>query len=1267
MLAPPSHGKERVTLRMELIAVGCWKLDDIRFAFDSSFVVPEAKPEFDTLSGLREAHPGAPMTIFGHADPTGDENYNKILSGRRARAVYAVLTHNVAMWEQLQTSSEGTGDVWGSAQTQAMLTALGFNQGSPVAAAKAFQTANGLTPDGQAGPKTREKLFAAYFTFLWPVPMTPDEFLGKGADADGKGDRQGCSEFNPQMIFSSAEAQSYQNPAKRQERNAENVVNRRVLALLFRPDTKIGLNRWPCPTTKEGTAGCKQRFWSDAAARLANQEQRRTWASDRNTFGCRFYQRMVEFSPCETPGLPPSQPLTNRVVLRLRYLDPLGEAKDFPKGMPVRVKGPAVDLALTAAESGIVAFDLPLAASAFTLEFAHAGRYVAVATPDTANDEKNRWIGAGEVDAAVKDHYRVFRMPAEWSLTMSDWSRVDGLLYNHETHRFEGILPNGGMMGNDADPVEMVLDPHWQFIRLEYFDRAYGHLAHGSARVAVPALPLQGFRDPRSARGPIANPDTHSNWCVNEIDPATHAQALPWIVQRNAAGGADRRPAPGAWLQLVLAPHTFAVSKDEITRTVETVSDPARRRPGAERMKLYDLPSLWKSTGFRARNAAADRPFEQWTAAELATSMDRERPVAFSLDDLVTVNEDREPVNVVGNNTAAVFSNRFANPANDANLSSEGVYRPHGNSMFPHYPVTSNALTGQRHYIDDYPDWTRAIFADGNVYEAFAERTPDSGGHLRVGARMAVRIVDAVAEGTEPEDTLNTRPEAMHRPFASLKPFEYQESPKLRRGQRSDGVYEEWKDPEGAIPPVLGRYDAVFLRCCDFDGVNEIAMSIAYFRISVKFAESMEGVAFDYAAFRRNLVVNSSRRWNGPEMWARPDGSQFVTNPGDIEILPPADAPHRFRCRPMFFIQFSPKPKAHFLLTLHKQKRATMGSRTGTGNLQLGDESPDPNGRFPAAHEFGHGFGLPDEYSESFGKACSYGFNGYGHYMPGEPFSFLHSGDMMNDAQCINGRNFWHSAEWISRILAIPLEVRAYGARVKFPRHPIPSRTYAGFPLWMELGAEIGERGQTELFLWPLAAEMYSVLLAYPNICDGLLVVQVNIRYRFDDVTTNAEITGPVGAFLQSISANLSKSHFFRGALGPAKFERALVFFSARTLIETLVDDGSPANNAYLDSLGFSRPALGHQSEYESMADDKEDKWVTHFNVRVVKSGTTGWDGDDELRLTAAQLQAPDAWKWFADMVGLAATSRPNPMDAVTKTRVRNLIVRRAVPGAEML
>ena len=168
ILLAPTTSKEKNTIREELIPVACWKINDVRFDFGSSFVLPESKPEFDELVKLRADHPGAPFSVFGHADPSGQDDFNKRLSDHRAESIYAILIRETARWEKLYTSA-GANEGWGIASIQHMLAALGENPG-PVtgstnsatkAAVKSFQGKNDLKEDGDPGAKTRATLFTA--------------------------------------------------------------------------------------------------------------------------------------------------------------------------------------------------------------------------------------------------------------------------------------------------------------------------------------------------------------------------------------------------------------------------------------------------------------------------------------------------------------------------------------------------------------------------------------------------------------------------------------------------------------------------------------------------------------------------------------------------------------------------------------------------------------------------------------------------------------------------------------------------------------------------------------------------------------------------------------------------------------------------------------------------------------------------------------------------------------------------------------------------
>ncbi|MFN0103817.1 MAG: peptidoglycan-binding protein [Bryobacteraceae bacterium] len=1282
--AAPSHGKEKTTLREELLPVGCWKLEDLRFIFDSSMVLPEAKPEFEELATLKSALPGSPLTIFGHADPVGDDVYNKVLSGRRARAVYAVITRNTDIWESLYTNSEGTGDDWKLNHLQIMLRALGFDPGNTSGsvtaqstnAVKDFQRSKDLDDDGDPGKDTRKELFKAYMDFLCPVTLAKTDFLGRGEDAGGKADYQGCSEFNPQMMFSAEENTRFSNAADKTERNAENSINRRVMALLFRPGIKIDTNRWPCPRASEGTAGCVKRLWFDAPTRRQFQAKRRTNIVDRDTFACRFYDRMVGTSPCEGPVVPIDDRKL-RVFLKLMYLDPEGKPQPFPKDVPVTVVNPAGDQNEKTLNDGLLIFDFDRAKGFFTLGFSHPDHYIALATAATTGADKNRWLAATDVAAAAKDFYNAFKTPKEWSLTTSDWIKVDSPLYNVAEFRFENLTPKSAELGVDGTPVEMHLDPHWQFIRLEFFDRGFGHATHAGKRIGTPPILLEGFRDGSATRGPVPNPDTRSNWTINLSDPATQTQALPWIIQRRADKSADARPTAKVLLQFIQPANTFIVSKDGNTRTVEPVADAAKRAPGPDRMKLYDLPELWKSNKYFTRGAATNKFYDQLTDADVLTSLDKTKPLAFSLDDIILVDAAGAPSPAGGDDLALIFFHQFKKPAaGNADIKDQGVWKLGADASKTFFPY-SGVKMPVKHYVHDYADWTRLVIVNGNPYEAFAGRTPDTGAHDVIGARAANMWVDSVAAGQVPTNPVNPRPNTTTQPFYSIQPFCFQEIHRVRSRCMPAGTSNE----NTAMVPsfaghVRGRYDSLLLRCCDLDGADELAYNVNYFRFHFDFttppATNADGSAFNNNNYKKAMLENVPKRWNGPETLALTDGSALVTNPGDFFFKPQTAAALAFKCKPFFYCQETPQPRAHFRLNVLDsavQARADMSGFNGVGNFNQGNETHNPaNGFFTAAHETGHGYGLPDEYNERWGGgACSYQFPGFGSGIPGDPFSIRSGALMMEGINTVENRYFWHSAEWVRRILGTPLQVESGAFKYFVPPHPTAvnnSRAFEYFPLFINSRGTGGAFGVFDTYLHTLGKDSYANRLKPGVEYDGLLCVVVKIGYQFPAAAAHTDIVDPIRDFNNTIDSNMNRKFVFRGALAPANYTNCLVHFMPRSLVETFVSDGTAANTRYIAGLGFTAAAPANQANYTTKVNAVDADHPRHFTIRVVTATPPGWKNANTLHLTPALLRAADAWKWFADMAAIDCSSLANPATGLTNARVESRIVHPSVPGA---
>lgn len=180
------------------IGVRAWarlaELPGLHFDFDRSFLRPEGLADLREVAATLAKRADRRALIHGHTDSAGDAAYNKRLSERRARAVYAALTHDVAAWEALH-AREG----WGTREVQRMLNAVdgaglaedGQDGPDTQGAVKAFQAKAGLAADGKVGPRTRKALIAAYLQRGAPTPLSADRF-----EPIGGSPFMGCGEQN---------------------------------------------------------------------------------------------------------------------------------------------------------------------------------------------------------------------------------------------------------------------------------------------------------------------------------------------------------------------------------------------------------------------------------------------------------------------------------------------------------------------------------------------------------------------------------------------------------------------------------------------------------------------------------------------------------------------------------------------------------------------------------------------------------------------------------------------------------------------------------------------------------------------------------------------------------------------------------------------------------------------------------------------------------------------------------------------------------------
>jgi len=135
--------------------------------------------------------------------------------------------------------------------------------------------------------------------------------------------------------------------------------------------------------------------------------------------------------------------------------------------------------------------------------------------------------------------------------------------------------------------------------------------------------------------------------------------------------------------------------------------------------------------------------------------------LTFSLDDIVLTAANLVPVARQPGDRLTLFHHKFGAEAQnpiDANASL-GIFDPDAGNHLPFYSYRAATLNGRAHlHLWDYADWTRLVILNGNMYDAFSERTPDRDGHTAIGARAAVNWLDAIGAVVPAGESMDRRP-----------------------------------------------------------------------------------------------------------------------------------------------------------------------------------------------------------------------------------------------------------------------------------------------------------------------------------------------------------------------------------------------------------------------------------------------------------------------------------------------------------------------------
>jgi hypothetical protein len=1215
------------------------EVEDEHFHHDSAVLLPNFPADAREAAGgpslglsvlaeclkHQSANPNMKVLVVGHADTSGPDQYNLGISMKRAEAVLHALKRERDARVKIAEGQHKTEDF------QLILTwvanVYGWNcdpggvdnvNGTQTqTAVKNFQKAYNaefekkIPEDGVVGHQTWGAFFDVYMDMVENLCET---------DEPGVAQLRSKMNFIGPKVVGCGENWPIEEP---QRPNFRSVINRRVEILFFDPGQEPKLDCHP------GAGKCTPLL-------------------------CEIYNlKMYKFTPLPVN---PSPPKPRHCFLKLTYLGP-DDKKEFvfPPDFPVTVVWKDLSKHVEkVAKDGLLQFGVPQNQGPFTLAFEAPDTFIATAPDGSADAKPDRTAKAAELKDLHKNSFRFFRVPDAWTLKQSDWT-PDAAAKHYDKDNFLFNLPAGRFgktLGSSAAPEKITLDPHWTYLRFEYFDRYFGHTDHGDKRINIPATLIDGWRTAPAA----AKPDTSSHWTVRDADNDKCAHAIPWILQFKEDRTAEPKPDKDVSFGFETDAGTFVIAESATVRKIDVVADKNQLKPSADRLKLYDLPKKWKSQKYYTRfSDGKGEFFDKANTFEdkIKASNVVDTPLSFSLDDIVLADQNKQQVKLTANDKVAIFWNKFVKSA-APKTSDAGVYNPDTANTASYQ---TNLDMTNKYYIQDYPNWTRLVITQQNMWDNFADRTEEGGSNEVIGARAAVRWVDSPASGppagSHAEPPLNPSNMAAgtvtNKDFISIQPF-YEGRYSLG-GTRYTGA--------GTSQQGTGRYDMAVLRCCDREDDVEVVFSMHYLRLLFNFGGAPANAPTPQA-YMDNVCTNVAARWNGNETGA---GAHNTTR---TELLP-QDSAKKIKGYVLWFLQPVPaalanaNTRAHFFIQVTASAgRAFMASNRGYGEFGNNCDAPESGfsaGSYTGAHEVGHGNSLPDEYCERW-WGCSWGELSFWCRTPGDPYEpdgrFDPGGGALtqNDSGMMNGvvkprnRYYWHDAEFTRVATGIPFKVK-YDAHddYKVPPHPqAPKQQYTYWPISDAVNSAQGPRGKSDLLAYTLGKDKYATdILPHSSVAnpfDGVLVIQVNMQIFINANMVSAAFGVPqILPLLRSIVGSTLNDKFMAtgkvqtGTPQEWEFKKCQIRFSPRFAVTSHVDASDPQYASHLTLM----QSIG-----------------SHFSVALNHSTApnTTWNSPTgnalnlDVNLTVAGWQARLQSQFrdrFAEMVGFANAAAITP------------------------
>jgi hypothetical protein len=1183
-------------------------VEDTHFAHDRCILLPDiaeadgSKATLDErrLTGLgviyaalvhKDEHPDQKMLVVGHTDPSGAKSYNQELSEKRAKNVQLFVAGKRDDWRKHADEESHPDDVQHVLAFQARRAGWDCDPGQVTGKMDAttkkaigrFQLAynaevdrakqDGLDSpfkakievDEDIGPNTWGAFFDIYCAELMRL-FGLDKFadlqskLAGMTGFDGVGPSIGCGEHIP---FQAGRREAFV-PTEKLVRPQHNPADRRVEIMFFDPEEKPDLK---C----HAGGGC-------------------------NAAVCPLYTK-EEYCHREI-GVPKGLKI-GEVVMEMRFEDPEGNTHLLPKGVEVEVRfddGSTQTHVLL--ENAIVSFVTARDKTSFDLAITtEDGQYVVLVPGKDGAAATTELLDREKALAKMNEGAKFFLLPKAFDTHDADWRVPDTVSF--EEGRFIDLDSPATEIGTRGAPAEIVLTPRWQHFRFEFFDRWRNKpttVPQPRPRSEeTPPLVLEGHLGHVDyENGPKDPAIAEAVWDVDVEGETLHC--LPWVHRRPAAANGRVLPDKECLSRFVFPKSTWVrvdgdADAEKPLRMMAIVTDkhqfwPDVSKASAARLRYYDLPEQWWSRGWYTRLASDDakstKKFE-----EIDTTSSKDAPYVIDLDQIVLSYKSEGLAKLDGTDDSDALqpfkiltwkdddADRFT--IWDSNLK---VHKPHADDTY-FSDLAKQAPAPQGAVVVDHAPFTRLITRGNLVFDVFDLRTPlvKEFADVPVGARMGRRYTEAVET-----------------PFFSFDP-----SYKTKRADDTNGSLD------------IGDIPTMVLRCCAHNKDLEYFRVAQYASVFFDFApkELIEGASpldppvgpDDALKHIRKSLIASMNRWNGVDK-----------SPTTLFEIGQKDAPE---ARGVFnALLVRGDASSYYNIQIVSNYRAGMDRKAA---WELADMHPYSDGRFAAAHEWGHAFGNPDHYIEGSYWA-SLGADGINDRArsPGCPYAFDTNGMMSPALMKTRAYDFWHLVLWMvqkGHSFSERRDIAVLQGNFRYTTETSTAdKSRALFPIVSKVQQKIGSTGLVDFFAYAGGVDGFNggdsgkgMEGATPTEpWDIVVVVRVHMAMTLSDAGHRGYTGGAV--FVSTVQATIQRVfNDSRRLVARGTFEgrevRARFIFSPRFVVRTYPIDSSAAKKKYIAGLRYP---VTNQSSYDDLVKKAIEAGKLHCEVTAVKEPRKG-------------------------------------------------------------